>query len=308
MLIDWHAHHTPPELGSAFERRGARPPRPHPFDSPDFSRRVAEMDAVGIDFQIVSQGAGVNADRLPPADAIAIVRQSNDLIAERTSSHRDRLAGSIAFTWVNPIESAAEIRRMAAAGFRAVMMYGRGDVMGDPAVEPVFRAISEVGLPVFLHGGAAAAAKDPTLERLEDAGQGVVVSASADAAVSDCVVRMIAAGLFDRYPHLQVVIRSSGGGIPLLLSKLWWKHKGPGGEERYADVLLRHFSVDCASAQPRTLRFLLDTLGADRVVFGSDYCGGLGPLAKALPVINEQPDPSQITRAMERNSRALLHL
>jgi 2,3-dihydroxybenzoate decarboxylase len=130
----------------------------------------------------------------------------------------------------------------------------------------------------------------------------------ADAAVSDCVVRMIAAGLFDRYPDMQVVIRSSGGGVPLLISKLWWKHKGPQGEQRYSDILRQHFSVDCASASPRTFQFLLDTMGEGRVVFGSDYCGGLGPLKKALPVLDEQPDPSRVRSITEKNSRALLHL
>ena len=115
---------------------------------------------------------------------------------------------------------------------------------------------------------------------------GVTVSAGADATVSDFCVRLIAAGTFDRYPNLQIVIRSSGGSVPLLLSKLWWKHKSPGGEERrYDEILLDHFLVDCASASPRKLQFLMDTMGEDRVVFGSDYCGGSGPLEKAVAFI-----------------------
>jgi predicted TIM-barrel fold metal-dependent hydrolase len=143
---------------------------------------------------------------------------------------------------------------------------------------------------------------------LEDSGQGVTVSAHADAAVSDCVVRMIAAGLFDRYPGLQIVIRSGGGGVPLLLSKLYWKHKGQNGEQRYSDVLIQHFSVDCASAKPRTLQFLVDTMGEDRVVFGSDFCGGLGPLQRAMPVIELQPDPDGVRAMTEQNSRRLLRI
>jgi len=266
------------------------------------------MDAAGVDLQLVSQGAGVNAERLPPDQAMEIVRQSNDIIAARIAPYPDRLMGSIAFTWADPAASAQEIERMAASGFRAVMMYARGDVIGRPDTEPIFAAIARRGLPVFLHGGAAPASRDPDLDRLEDGGQGVIVSAIADAAVSDCVVRMIAAGLFDRYPELQIVIRSSGGGVPLLLGKLWWKHRGLDGEQRYADILLQHFSVDCASAKPRTLRFLLDTMGEDRVVFGSDYCGGLGPLQRALPVVDEQPDSGNVRALMERNSRALLKL
>ena len=197
---------------------------------------------------------------------------------------------------------------MASRGFLAVMMYARGDVLGRAETEPIFETTAELGLPIFLHGGAGALVRDATLDALEDGGQAVSASAHADAAVSDFVVRTIAAGLFDRYPDLQVVIRSSGGGVPLLLSKLYHKHKSPGGEQRYSEVLLQHFLVDCASAKPRTLQFLIDTMGEDRVVFGSDYCGGLGPLARALPVLDEQPDPVGVREMMERNSRRLLRL
>jgi predicted TIM-barrel fold metal-dependent hydrolase len=307
-LIDWHAHHTPPELAEAFAREGGRAPRPDPYDSPDFSQRVEAMSRVGIDVQLVSQGAGVNADRLPAEQAMPMVRACNDLIAERIAEYPDRLLGTIAVTFRDIEGSVTEIGRMADRGFRAVFMYAQGEMIGRPEAESLFAKIAERKLPIFLHGGGGSAGLRPGLELLEDGGQGVAVSAHADAAVSDCVVRMIAAGLFDRFPGLQVVIRSGGGGVPLLLSKLYWKHKSPGAEKTYREILLGHFLVDTASVSPRTLPFLVETLGEDRVVFGSDYCGGLGPLERALPVIEEQPDPARVRAITERNSTTLLHL
>lgn len=308
-LVDWHAHHTAPEAAERLAALGGRPPRPDPQDSPNFGQRIAEMDACGVAVQLISPGAGLSPDRLPPDAAVEVVRLSNDLVAERITPYPDRLLGSIMFAWTNVAGSVAELRRMAARGFRAVTMFARPDLVGDPAVEPIWATIHELRLPIFLHGGGAGPrVGGADLSRLEDGGQGVAVSAHADAAVSEFVVATIAAGLFDRYPDLQLVIRSSGGGVPLLLSKLWWTHRGPAGEQRYADVLLEHYLVDCASASPRTLRFLIDTMGEDRVVFGSDYGGGLGPLARALPVIQEQPDPSRVAAMTERNSRRLLGL
>jgi hypothetical protein len=44
------------------------------------------------------------------------------------------------------------------------------------------------------------------------------------------------------------------------------------------------------------------------MVFGSDYCGGLGPLSKAFAAIEAQSDPARVLGFMEKNSRALLHL
>jgi len=169
---------------------------------------------------------------------------------------------------------------------------------------PIFAKISELRLPIFLHGSGSS--KDPTLKPLEDEGAGVVYGVLSDADVSECVVRMIASGLFDRYPNLRIVIRSGGGGLPLLLHRLFWKHKGPRGEHRYSEVLLEHFLIDTAGVSGRTLRFLMDTMGEERIVFGSDYCGGLGPLEKALPALQEQPDPDRVLALTERNSRRLL--
>lgn len=57
-----------------------------------------------------------------------------------------------------------------------------------------------------------------------------------------------------------------------------------------------------------TLAFLIETLGEERIVFGSDYCGGLGTLKKAFAGIDKQPNPGYIKSFTERNSRRLLHL
>ena len=106
-----------------------------------------------------------------------------------------------------------------------------------------------------------------------------------------------------------MVIRSGGGRwLPLLLNKLFWKHRGPRGEQRCSEILLEHFLVDTAGVNSRTLQFLIDTLGQERIEFGSDYCGGLAPLQKALPVIELQSDPALVKSLTERKSRRRIRL
>ncbi|PZC46888.1 MAG: aminocarboxymuconate-semialdehyde decarboxylase [Chloroflexi bacterium] len=306
-LIDWHAHHTAPELVERFVKAGRSAPTIDDEDSPDFSRRIADMDSRGVELQLVSQSAGLNADGFGAEQAMLMVHLSNDLIGERIAPFPDRLFATIATTLQDVPGSVAEIRRLAGKGFRAVMMYAQPDAIGRPETEPFFSTTAELGLPIFLHGGGAGVFRPPGLELLEDEGRGVLASALSEAAVSDCVVRMIAAGLFDRYPDLQVVIRSGGGVLPLLLNRLWWKHKGPDGEREYREILLEHFLADCASVNPRTLEFLVDQMGEDGVVFGSDYCGGSkGPLDRAIGVVEAQKDASRVKSLMEHNSRRLL--
>jgi predicted TIM-barrel fold metal-dependent hydrolase len=309
-LIDWHAHHTAPELVAEIEALSGKAPKPDKYDGPDFAQRVAAMDAAGIELQLVCQGAGLNVDALglPPDQALRFVQKSNDLIAERVAPYPDRLFAVAGITYADAEGAAAEIDRMAARGARAVLMYARPDQVGSRGTERVFAKAAELGLPIFLHGGGARPPQDAGFERLEDGGQGVAVSVLADAAVADFVVRTIAAGVFDRYPSLQIVIRSGGGSVPILLQKLWWKHKGPDGEQRYSDVLREHFLVDSANVDARTVGYLVDAMGEERVVFGSDYCGGLGPLDRAVALIDEQPDPGRVRALTERNSRRLLRL
>jgi aminocarboxymuconate-semialdehyde decarboxylase len=309
MLIDWHSHHTAPEIVEEIGRWTGKKVHIDAYDSPDFGKRVKDLDTVGVDLQLICQGAGLNGDQLPPEPAMALVKKTNDTIADRISPYKDRLCGVIAVSLQNIEGSVREIDRVVQKGFRAVLLYPRADgevVLDTPAADPLFAKISELGLPIFLHG--VASSSDPSLKRLEDEGAGVLYSVVSDAYVSECVARMIAAGVFDRHPGLKIVIRTGGGGLPLLLHRFFWKHKGPKGEQHYSEILLEHFLIDTAGVNARTLQFLIDTFGEERIVFGSDYCGGLGPLQKAMPVIADQPNSSHVQSVLERNSRRLLGL
>jgi len=308
-FIDWHSHHTAPEIADRIKLLTGKAPHIDAYDSPDFSKRIKEMDDAGVDLQLICQGAGVYADQLPADQALEIVRQSNSVLAKRIAPHKNRLLGVTALSLKNIDESVTEIERTAAQGFRAVLLYPHvnGEMLVDtPAMDPIFAKISQLNLPIFLHG--AGTAQDPSLQRLEDGGAGVAYAVLSDGEVAECCLRMIASGLFDRYPNLQIVIRSSGGGLPLLLHRFFWKHKGPDGEQRYSDIFLQHFLIDCASSDARTLAFLIDKMGESNMVFGSDYCGGLGPLSKALTAISAQKNPEHIKSFTEQNSRKLLHI
>jgi aminocarboxymuconate-semialdehyde decarboxylase len=307
--IDWHSHHTPPEVAERFAAFTGNKPKIDDYDSTDFAKRVAAMDEVGIDLQLICQGAGLYADQLPAEQALEVVRQSNAILAERIAPYRARLGGMTALSLQNINHSVEELERTAAQGFRAALFYPTvdGEMVADlPLMEPIYTKLSQLGWPIFLHG--AGSAKDPTLKRLEDGGAGVAYAVLSDAEISECVARMIASGVFDRYPNLKVVIRSSGGGLPLLLHRFFWKHKGPKGEQRYSEILREHFLIDCASSDGRTLAFLIDVMGEERIVFGSDYCGGLGPLKKCLAAVDQQASPERVKRFTEKNSRRLLRL
>jgi predicted TIM-barrel fold metal-dependent hydrolase len=219
------------------------------------------------------------------------------------------LLGLISITPRDVDGSVAEIDRMADRGFRGVLMHpqSHGQFLLDRSeTEPIFGKIEERGLVIFLHGGGLA--QDPSMAHLEDGGAGVSASVRGDAAVTESVVRLVAGGVFDRHPGLRIVIRSAGGGYPLLLNKLKVGHRlSDGAKTTYGEVLMEHVLVDTASASARTVAFLVDSLGDDHVVFGSDVGGG-GRFDRAVAAITDQPDPTYLRTITERNSRRLLHI
>ena len=78
-IIDWHAHHTAPEVAERIGDLTGKKPHIDAYDSPELAKRVKEMDAVGIDLQLICQGAGIYADQLTSEQALAVMRHSNDI-------------------------------------------------------------------------------------------------------------------------------------------------------------------------------------------------------------------------------------
>src|SRR5215475_11984160 len=101
--IDWHSHHTAPEAAEQFDAFTGKKTKIDDYDSTDFSQRVKAMDEVGLDLQLICQGAGLYADQLAP--------------------HGDRLMGATALSLKNIDASVQELDRTATQGFRAALLY-----------------------------------------------------------------------------------------------------------------------------------------------------------------------------------------
>ena len=93
-----------------------------------------------------------------------------------------------------------------------------------------------------------------------------------------------------------------------ILHRFFWKHKGPQGEQKYSEIFLEHFLIDCASSDATTLAFLVHKMGENNIVFGSDYCGGLGPLSNAFNAVSALANPDHFKSFTDKNSRRLLHI
>jgi 5-carboxyvanillate decarboxylase len=240
--------------------------------------RLAAMDAAGIDLALLSISAVANLQMLEPAEATGLARVANDQLAETVRSRPERFAGLACVAPQDPEAAAAEIERATGAlGLHGVILnsHARGEYLDAPRYEPLFAGAEACGAPLYLHPSLLpAGAVAPYLDYgLMAAMWGYAADASLHA------LRIILAGTFDRFPRLQMVLGHLGEHIPFSLSRLDAHHAQtrakttPHLQRRPSEYVRENLVVSTSGMNhaPASIRFCIDQLGADRVMFAADY-------------------------------------
>ena len=292
--IDIHAHYYPDSYLKLIEDEGPRfgasyslSEHNHPIiraggiGTPPLGRAF-----IGLDERIAAmddQGVGVHAlsMTMPMVDwaggdlARRMSEAFNDALAQAHDAHPDRLFGLAILPMNDPVQAVAELERAAGLpGIRGVYMSTRilDRELSDEAFLPIFERIEDAGLPLFLHPLNVIGA-----ERLERFYLGNLLGNPFDSAVA--AAHLIFGGVLDRFPKLEVCLPHAGGAFPYLVGRLQrgfevrpeLKHMEKGPVE-----YLRRFTYDTISHSDAALGYLIDLVGADRVMLGSDYCFGMG--------------------------------
>lgn len=244
-------------------------------------RRIADMDATGIDVAILSL-TSPGAQPLHDTDeAKAMVRRANDYLAERCAAYPTRFVGMTSIAPQDPEWSAAEIRRGASElGFRGVMVnsHTHGHYLDEPQFDPIFRALADTGQPLYIHP-----------QTLPDAMIGGMIEAGLDGAIFGFgvetgmhLLRLITTGIFDRYPDLQIAVGHGGEAIPYWLYRIDFMHKAGVASQRYERLKpLKKDVVTCLRENvlattsglpfPPAIKLMLEVMGEDRVMYAMDY-------------------------------------
>jgi 5-carboxyvanillate decarboxylase len=240
--------------------------------------RIAAMDAAGIDLALLSLSTVANLQMLEVDEATALARTANDQLAKAVAGRPDRLAGLACVAPQDPDAAAAEIERaISALGLSGVIVnsHTRGEYLDAPRYQPLFAAAEACGAPLYLHPSLLpAGAVAPYLDYgLMAAMWGYAADASLHA------LRIILAGTFDRFPRLQMVLGHLGEHIPFSLSRLDAHHAQthakttPHLQRRPSEYVRDHLVVSTSGMNhaPASIRFCIDELGIDRVMFAADY-------------------------------------
>ncbi|MFE7083637.1 amidohydrolase family protein [Priestia megaterium] len=241
--------------------------------------RIASMDANGIDVQVLSYSAP-GTQLLPPTDAIPLIIDANDQLAEAIKAHPDRFAGFAMLPMNAPEEAAAELERTVnKLNFKGVMINGRTDdlFLDHPKFSPILEAVAALDVPIYLHPTIPPKAVqeayynglDPIVSaRFATSGFGWHAEAGIHA------MRMILGGVFDRFPNLQLILGHWGEMIPPFLDRLD-ESLSPATknlEQRVSEYFSNHvYATPSGMLSLPQLMLTLQVMGADRLMYSVDY-------------------------------------
>jgi len=257
--------------------------------------RLAEMDAAGIDVQVLS----LNSPGVEQADAatqIAIARESNDFQADVVKKNPKRFAAFAALPVGAPDQAADELEhRVQQQGFKGTLINGhsRARYLDDKFFWPILERAESLGVPIYLHPTVPA---KPVADLLYG-GFSPAVSGAFEAAgwgwhieTGVHLIRMVLGGVFDRYPKLQVVIGHLGEGVPFMLERLNRNlpTKLTKLDRPVAAYLRENVHYTFAGFNfPATFLDLLLEVGAERIMFSCDH--PYGSMLEARTFLDQVP-------------------
>jgi predicted TIM-barrel fold metal-dependent hydrolase len=279
-------------------------------------RRIAEMDAAGIDMQVLSLNSP-GVEQLEPNAAVNLARKVNDSLAEASRRYPTRLAGFAALPTAVPDIAAGELERaVKELGLKGAVINGHthGRYLDDPFFWPILERAEALQAPIYLH---PAPPPQPVIEASYTGNFSPEVAFALSTSfwgwhieTATHILRMILGGVFDRFPRLQFIIGHMGEGLPFFLPRFDLRLSPQmTGLERPISAYLREnlsYTFGGFNFTPTFLDLLLQ-MGAERILFSADY--PYESMAKAREFLEALPISSaDRQRIAHGNAEKLLRL
>jgi aminocarboxymuconate-semialdehyde decarboxylase len=273
----------------------------------DISERMARMDAMGVDVQVLS--ASLVHQGLEWADAqvsLRLARSTNDWIAKAVAAHPQRLIGLGTLPLHVPALAVTELERcMRELGLKgaAISTTAAAMELGDAALRPFWAKAQELGAVVYIHPGGNRDRRFKRFHLWNSVGQAFEEAMAISSLMYD--------GVLETFPKLKICVSHGGGYMPYYMGRI---------ERNYAEKAntrinmkkppidyLRMLYFDSCVYERAVLAHLVDKVGAERVVLGSDY-----PVGEAKPVEfvtgTDTLSSAQKAKILGPNAAALLGL
>ena len=311
MIIDMHAHvFAEDALGRLRKSYGRHVPS-LTLNQPEFydaKRRIALMDEHGVDVQVLSVTPGNFCYSAPPEAGVAISRAQNDAIHEMVTGNPGRFIGS-ATVPLQDVEAAQQEldRAVKDLDFTSVEIGTNvnGVNLDSPTLEPFFSKAETLGVPIIVHPINNAGADRMTRYYL-----GNIVGNPMETTLA--IGSIIFGGVLERHKRLRFCWAHGGGFFPYQIGR--FDHGYKVREEARANIrkppseYLGAMYFDTVTHGEPALSFLVKRMGADRVLFGTDFPWDMGEY-DSIPMISEMSSLSEgeKTRVFEENSAKLFN-
>jgi aminocarboxymuconate-semialdehyde decarboxylase len=244
----------------------------------DVDRRLVAMDRDGIERQLLSPNPLTMFHGIDASDAISFCRAHNNAMAVLVAEYPDRFLGGIALPMQDVPAAIAELHRAVGELGLCAPYLGTdfGYDLDDPRLDPFYEALVQLDVPLFLHPASTDGVGDVADRRLKRFDLSLLWGYTNDETLA--VAQLVFGGVTQRHRNLDVCISHGGGAIALLAEKFEFAantrpwvpdHLRNGGFMRE----LRCLWFDSHMDSERALRTLVETVGPDRVVFGTNYGG-----------------------------------
>jgi aminocarboxymuconate-semialdehyde decarboxylase len=234
--------------------------------------RLKDMDAQGVDVQVVAIHTPFFGYHLDAAQGSALARDVNDEIAGMTRQWPTRFAG-LATLPMQEVKSAIDEleRAVTRLGLKGAELDTQvnGEQWDEAKFRPFFKAAEAMGAVLFFH-------PQPQNNFLRDRISRHGLSNSIGVLLDDAIVTaiLITGGVLEACPDLRVCIAHGGGPACYVMGRLdrvWHGRPETRGIPQPPSAYQRRIYYDTVTPSEEALRFLLDRVGADRVVLGSDW-------------------------------------
>lgn len=261
--------------------------------------RLAEMDASGVDMHLLSLTAP-GVQMFAPDVANTLARLTNDRLADIVRRHPKRFAALASFAPQDPSAAAKEMERaintLKLNGF-IVNSHTENAYLDQPRFWPILEAAQALDAPLYIHPRAPSdGMAEPFRDyRLESAVWGYGVETGTHA------VRLMLSGVLDRFPRLRIVLGHMGEALPFWMWRLDFmgapgaRAAGRPNQLKPSEYFKRNFAITTSGLEdPLALRFCIDKLGVDGIMWAIDY--PYQPTAPAVEFLETAPLSEQERR------------
>lgn len=244
----------------------------------DYSElRLADMDAAGVDVQVISH-APPGGQRVDPGSGPEAARKVNDLLASIVAGAPDRFAGFATLPQIDAAASADELQRsVEELGFKGGMLFGitDGQFLDEERFWPIYERAAKLGVALYLHPSMPhPTVRDIYYGTYKDSHPALIGPAWGFGIETGTLgIRLILSGVFERYPDLQVILGHLGEGITFQLARIDEALSRPGNRpSNFAEVFRNNFHITTSGFfSDSALTACIEEMGVERILFAVDW-------------------------------------